>query len=109
MAALPFAACAQNLNGFYVGARGGANWLVNNSANISGIATVGPFGTGAFNSTTNTIFYTGWVAGGFVGYDFVGPRVEVEALYHDNKGLATSDVPVAGVRNLHVTGHLDVQ
>ena len=29
---------------------------------------------------------TGWAAGGMVGYDFVGPRVELEALYHSNTG-----------------------
>jgi opacity protein-like surface antigen len=109
LAALPLGAHAQNLNGFYVGARGGANWLLDNSANISGTATVGSFGTGTFNSTTNATFQTGWAAGGFIGYDFVGPRVEVEALYHDNKGTANSIVPVSGVGTLRVTGHLDVQ
>jgi OOP family OmpA-OmpF porin len=109
LATLPLSVCAQSLDGFYVGARGGLNWLLNNSANISGVATVGRFGTGTFNSTTNAIVDTGWVAGGFIGYDFVGPRLEVEALYHDNKATADSFVPVAGVGTLHVTGHLDIQ
>ena len=109
LAALPPAAHAQNLNGFYVGARGGANWLLDNTANISGTATVGSFGTGTFNSTTTATYETGWAAGGFVGYDFVGPRVEIETLYRDNKGTANSVVPITGVGTLRVTGHLDVQ
>ena len=29
---------------------------------------------------------TGWAAGGKIGYDFVGPRVELEAMYHSNTG-----------------------
>jgi opacity protein-like surface antigen len=35
--------------------------------------------------------------------------VEIEALYHDNKGTANAVVPVAGVGTLRVNGHLDVQ
>lgn len=109
LAALPLAANAQNLNGFYIGARGGANWLLDNSANISGNATVTGFGSGTFNSTANSTFQTGWAAGGFVGYDFVGPRVEVEALYHDNKGTGNAVIPVTGVGTLRVNGRVDVQ
>jgi OmpA-OmpF porin, OOP family len=106
---LPFSVCAQNLNSFYVGARGGANWLLGNSANINGTATVGSFGTGPFNSTTAATFNTGWAAGGFIGYDFIGPRMEVEALYHDNKGAAYSVIPVIGIGTLRVTGNPEVQ
>ena len=28
----------------------------------------------------------GWAAGGMIGYDFVGPRVELEGIYRDNAG-----------------------
>ncbi|MGQ3300958.1 OmpA family protein [Reyranella sp.] len=52
--------------GFYVGAQGGLNWLLNTSMG---------------NSPTNTGL--GWVAGGVAGYDFVGPRVELEARYSE--------------------------
>jgi opacity protein-like surface antigen len=82
--ALPAAAQAQSLQypGFYIGAEGGLNWLLNNSftstASVTGLGTVGV--------TTNTYFDTGWAAGGVIGYDFVGPRVELEGIYRDNKG-----------------------
>lgn len=109
LAALPFAAHAQNQAGFYVGARGGADWLLNTPVNINGIATVTGFGTGPFNSTDNASFNTGWVAGGFIGYDFVGPRVEVEALYHDNTGTASSTTPILGVGTWHTNGKVEVQ
>ena len=73
--ALPVAAHAQTnpYPGVYIGAEGGANWLLNS------------------NSYTMN---TGWAAGGKVGYDFVGPRIEVEALYHSNYG--TGAVPFPG-------------
>jgi outer membrane protein OmpA-like peptidoglycan-associated protein len=51
--------------GFYIGAEGALNWLLNNNTYI---------------------MQTGWAAGGKIGYDFVGPRVEVEGLYHSNWG-----------------------
>jgi opacity protein-like surface antigen len=66
---LPFAAGAQTINaqpGFYVGAEGGLNWMLN--------TTIGGGSTG-----TNT----GWVVGGVGGYDFVGPRVELEVRYSE--------------------------
>ena len=99
LAALPFAACAQNLNGFYVGARGGANWLLNTSANINSSVTVLGRGTGRMSGPVALDFDTGWAAGGFVGYDFVGPRLEIETLYRDNKAMFTGTVPIAGVGN----------
>ncbi len=69
----PFAAQAQSdwftpgqsQPGFYIGAEGGLNWLLNNSGNYYNI---------------------GWAAGGKVGYDFVGPRVELEGIYRSNSG-----------------------
>ncbi|HEY4211655.1 MAG TPA: hypothetical protein VGM84_09265, partial [Steroidobacteraceae bacterium] len=69
LVALPMAAAnAQSLfdtsayptyPGFYIGAEGGLNWLLdNNSYSMN----------------------TGWAAGGKVGYDFVGPRIELEGM-----------------------------
>jgi outer membrane protein OmpA-like peptidoglycan-associated protein len=80
LVALPMAAAnAQSLftpgqayPGFYVGAEGGLNWLLNN------------------NSYTMN---TGWAAGGKIGYDFVGPRVELEGLYRQNNGSGFVNYP----------------
>ncbi len=36
---------------------------------------------------------TGWALGGKVGYDFVGPRVELEGMYHSNTGTAVVAFP----------------
>ena len=69
--------------GFYIGAEGAANWLLNNNSYIMD---------------------TGWAAGGKVGYDFVGPRVELEAMYHSNTGSAVVAFPT-GYAN--VTGRID--
>ncbi len=69
--ALPAAANAQWFTpgpsnpGFYIGAEGGANWILQNSSNS---------------------YSTGYAVGGKVGYDFVGPRVELEGLYRNNNG-----------------------
>jgi outer membrane protein OmpA-like peptidoglycan-associated protein len=64
-ATLPFAAQAQDAfvpsQGVYIGAGGGAEW--------------------ALGSNPNASTSTGWAAGGKVGYDFIGPRLEVEAGY----------------------------
>jgi len=77
--ALPMSAHAQFFDqtmksypGFYIGAEGGLNWLLNNNS---------------YNMDT------GWAAGGKVGYDFVGPRVELEGLYHSNTGSGTVAFP----------------
>ncbi|MBI2740901.1 MAG: OmpA family protein [Rhodospirillales bacterium] len=80
LAVLPSAAGAQSLfeasnptwSGFYVGAQGGLNWLLNNQSYIMD---------------------TGWAIGGKVGYDFVGPRVELEGMYHSNNGNAVVAFP----------------
>jgi OOP family OmpA-OmpF porin len=72
MVALPVMAQAQtSAPGFYIGAEGGLNWLLNTT--IAG-TTVTP--------------QTGWAAGGMIGYDFVGPRVEVEGIYRQNQTYA---------------------
>src|SRR5262249_16938851 len=84
LAAAPFAAQAQSLQpgGVYVGLEGGANWLFNSSFNSS--VFVAPATVGSFS--TNASWDTGYVVGGVVGYDFVGPRVEVEGAYRANTG-----------------------
>lgn len=65
LAILPLAAQAQtNSPGVYIGAEGGLNWLLNNNGNS---------------------YNTGFGVGGKVGYDFVGPRVELEGMYYNNK------------------------
>jgi OmpA-OmpF porin, OOP family len=73
--ALPTMAQAQApVPGFYIGAEGGLNWLLN--------TTIGGVGVQP---------QTGWAAGGVIGYDFVGPRVELEGIYRQNqlnKGIA---------------------
>jgi len=71
--ALPAAANAQSwfdntmptYPGVYFGAEGAANWLLN---------------SGTYQMDV------GWAAGGKIGYDLVGPRVEVEAMYRENNG-----------------------
>jgi OOP family OmpA-OmpF porin len=59
---------AQATSGFYIGVEGGANWLLN--TNILGVQTYPA---------------TGWAAGAVAGYDFVGPRVELELVYRQNQ------------------------
>ena len=81
--ALPVVAQAQvqGYPGLYVGAIGGVNWMFNNSFNLSA-SIPGAFVNGSANSNWNM----GWAAGGMVGYDFIGPRVELEGIYRDNTG-----------------------
>ena len=82
--ALPAIAQAQTpLPGFYIGAEGGLNWLLNTTINN---VTVTPS--------------TGWMAGGVIGYDFVGPRVELEGIYRSNPASA-------GTAGLATTGNID--
>jgi OOP family OmpA-OmpF porin len=69
--ALPGAANAQMFTpgpsypGFYIGAEGGLNWILQNNS---------------YN------YQTGFAVGGKVGYDFVGPRLELEGIYRYNQG-----------------------
>ena len=74
LAVLPIAAQAQSLQypGFYAGIEGGGNWMFNNTVTT-------PFGA------AGTMYpQLGWAAGGMIGYDFVGPRVEIEGVYRRN-------------------------
>ena len=94
LVALPVMAQAQTpSSGFYIGAEGGLNWLLN---------------TTIANQTVTP--QTGWAAGGKVGYDFVGPRVELEGIYRQNntsqsfnsgsRGLVSSISQVSAMANL---------
>src|SRR5262245_13433844 len=92
LAVMPFCAQAQTPlqpGGFYIGAEGGVTWLFNSSFNSTLFAP--PFATGSV--TTNSYWNTGFVAGGMVGYDFVGPRIEAEGVYRENSGT----ISVAGI------------
>ncbi|MBM3644678.1 MAG: OmpA family protein [Alphaproteobacteria bacterium] len=73
--ALPALAQAQSAKpGFYAGVEGGLNWLLSNT--VSGAAIAG--GSAGMSDST------GFAAGGVLGYDFVGPRVELEGVYRSN-------------------------
>ena len=74
--ALPALAHAQSqpMPGFYLGGEGGLNWMFNTTANVPG-----------FGGAANIYPAMGWQAGGMVGYDFVGPRVELEGIFRQNQ------------------------
>ena len=61
MPAVVHAQAITPFQGFYVGFGGGADW--------------------AIGSTSGASTWTGWAVGGKAGYDFVGPRVELEVGY----------------------------
>ena len=86
LAALPMTTQAQSLQypGFYIGAEGGINWLLNTSNTANVFA-----GGGAASGTVNLNNNLGWTVGGMVGYDFVGPRVELESRFIQNTGTLT--------------------
>jgi OmpA-OmpF porin, OOP family len=69
--ALPAIAEAQDVlapvPGVYIGVEGGLNWL---------------FNTTILNQNVSS--QTGWAAGGKIGYDFIGPRIELEGMYRQN-------------------------
>jgi outer membrane protein OmpA-like peptidoglycan-associated protein len=71
--------------GFYIGAEGGINWLLNTSSTAN--VTVGGVGSGS--GTVNLNNNLGWTAGGMIGYDFIGPRVELESRFMQNTGTLT--------------------
>lgn len=70
--------------GFYVGGEGGLNWLLNN------------------NGYTMD---TGYAVGGKIGYDFVGPGVELERLYRNNRGSGIVRSPNGSFN--YVTGQVN--
>jgi outer membrane protein OmpA-like peptidoglycan-associated protein len=90
LAAAPLCAQAQTPlqpGGFYIGVEGGGNWLLNNTYSAQGYGNA--FG-GATSFQESAQWNTGFVVGGSVGYDFVGPRVELEGVYRENTGTLTS-------------------
>src|ERR1700730_6356772 len=74
--ALPVMAQAQSQPnpGIYIGGEGGLTWMFNTTANVPG-----------FGGAVNIYPATGWAAGGMIGYDFVGPRVELEGIFRQNQ------------------------
>jgi hypothetical protein len=98
--AVPTGANAQANPGFYPGVEGGANWLLN---------------TVIMNNSVYPT--TGFAVGGVVGYDFVGPRVELEVVYHQNQhnmnfggralGQAAQSYKQKGNARVTATGHAD--
>jgi OOP family OmpA-OmpF porin len=77
---LPSVGQAQEINplpGFYIGAGGGLAWFLNTSTSVGG-------------SITSS---TGWGVGGLIGYDFVGPRIELEVAY--GRVPITASTPLA--------------
>ena len=88
LVALPAIAQAQTpMPGFYIGAEGGLNWMLNFNANT-------PVAAAPVVGVTPG---TGWMAGGVIGYDFVGPRVELEGIYRWNP--TNIGVPGTGINN----------
>ena len=86
--ALPVVAQAQTPSpGVYIGAEGGVNWLLN--------TTIYGFGVQP---------QTGFAVGGVIGYDFVGPRVEIEGVYRQNNTNNTGPVGTAVVGNIGQLG-----
>jgi len=75
LTALPIVSNAQTLQypGFYAGIEGGVNWMFQNTVTT-------PFGA------QGTMYpAVGFAGGAMVGYDFVGPRVELEGVYRWNQ------------------------
>ena len=71
LALAPIATSAQQAGsslqgtGFYVGLESGLNWLLNSNGNSN---------------------QTGYAVGGVAGFDFFGPRLELEVMYRNNGG-----------------------
>src|SRR5689334_20302763 len=87
---LPAAGQAQSLQypGFYISAEGGVNWMFNTTTNMSNLGGV-----------VNIYPTTGWVVGGSIGYDLVGPRFEIEGAYRNNNGTLQLPNSTAGANN----------
>src|SRR5262245_42234480 len=97
LVALPVMAQAQSPSpGVYIGAEGGVNWLLSFNAT----QTTNPNVPTVIGVTPNT----GWAAGGVIGYDFVGPRVELEGVYRNN----TTNVGIPGTALNNQIGQLGI-
>jgi OOP family OmpA-OmpF porin len=84
MLALPLAAQAQPVNGLYVGAGAGVNWLMESDLTADG-TLASQVGAAGFTRSGNADFDLGWIGVLSLGYGFGnGVRVEVEGSYRDN-------------------------
>ena len=83
LVAVPVLANAQTAPtpGVYIGAEGGLSWLLSTTVNTSGTQ----------NQNVSITTQTGWAAGGVIGYDFIGPRVELEGVYRQNQINSTTN------------------
>jgi OOP family OmpA-OmpF porin len=100
LVALPVMAQAQTpSSGFYIGAEGGLNWLLN--TNVTTQTSNG----GNLNTVAVTP-QTGYAVGGVIGYDFVGPRVELEGVYRANQANLASSTGQALGNNIGQLGIL---
>jgi OOP family OmpA-OmpF porin len=85
----PMAAQAQwGTPGFYIGGQGGINWLMD------------------LDLPVNTSEKLGWAVGGMVGYDFVGPRVEIDALYRNNKVKSSGALSGTNIDSISVMANV---
>ncbi|MCX7366656.1 MAG: OmpA family protein [Alphaproteobacteria bacterium] len=86
--ALPAIAGAQSLQGqgVYIGLEGGASWMLNSTISDSVLGNIA-------TSYPNL----GFAAGAVVGYDFVGPRVELEAVFRSNTTTVRDANPGDGI------------
>lgn len=82
-------ALAAEPNGFYVGIGGGINHAQNSDVEIG-------VGGGTFN-VKNVDSKLGWAGNAFVGYNFGGPRLELEVAYRNNK-VKKNELPGGGER-----------
>ena len=86
--ALPAIAGAQSLQGqgVYIGLEGGASWMLNSTISDSVLGNIA-------TSYPNL----GFAAGAVVGYDFVGPRVELEGVFRSNTTTVRDANPGDGI------------
>jgi outer membrane protein OmpA-like peptidoglycan-associated protein len=97
LVALPVGAQAQTLQypGFYAGIEGGGNYMFQTNVPT-------PFGQ-------STIYPNiGYSVGGMVGYDFVGPRVELEGRYDRNTATVSGASQAYGLAKDNITAMANV-
>jgi len=94
---LPVAAQAQTLQypGFYAGIEGGGNYSFNTNVQT----TFGP----------STIYPAiGYSFGGMIGYDFVGPRIELEGRYDNQKATVSGGSQTFGLTQDDISAMVNV-
>jgi OOP family OmpA-OmpF porin len=81
--ALPVAAQAQPINGLYIGAAAGANWVMDSDVTVSGISPA--FGLTSAQRTGTVSYDLGYALVGNIGYGFGnGIRAELEVSFREN-------------------------